>query len=131
VLGLKKNRLNMSAKNIIKRQLEKALLNDGEMHYSLYEYELEELLEHLKSSLKKDKDELIFAVTENNNHVAMVLIECSGRVYINESARDKLKKFWKKAYLINIKKLIPVFVKQLNDSQIPINGVKTAGKLYA
>ena len=119
----------MSAKNIIKRQLEKALLNDGEMHYSLYEYELEELLEHLKSSLKKDKDELIFAVTENNNHVAMVLIECSGRVYINESARDKLKKFWKKAYLINIKKLIPVFVKQLNDSQIPINGVKTAGKL--
>ncbi|MDM8567237.1 hypothetical protein QUF74_16505 [Candidatus Halobeggiatoa sp. HSG11] len=117
----------MAVKNI-QKQLEKALLNADEMHYSLYEYELEELLEHFKSSLKKDKDEFVFAVTENNNHVAMVLIECSGQIYINESARDKLKEFWKKAYSKNIQKLIPMFAKQLNNNQIPINGVKTAKK---
>ena len=113
----------MKTKNI-KKQLEKTFFDDGEMHYSLYEHELEELLDYLKSSLKKDNDEFIFAITENNNHVAMVLIERSEKVYINELARDKLKKFWKKEYLNNMKKLIPMFVEQLKNNEMPINGVK-------
>jgi hypothetical protein len=120
----------MTTKNI-KKQLKNALVNDGEMYYGLYEYELEELLDHLKSSLEKDRDEFIFAVTENNNHVAMVLIEKTGQVYINESARNKLKNLWDKAYLHNINKLIPLFAKQLNNGDIPINGVKITGSLVA
>ena len=74
-----------------KKQLENALINDGEMYYGLYEYELEELLDDMKLSLKKDKDDFIFAVTENSGHVAMVLIDGAEQVYVNESARDKLK----------------------------------------
>jgi len=49
--------------NKIKKLLEKTLLRDGVMHYSLYEYELEESLEEFKSSLEEDQDDYIFAVT--------------------------------------------------------------------
>ena len=67
----------------------------------------------------------IFSVAENSGHVAMVLIENSGQVHINEEAREKLKAFWPMAYESNMKKLIPLFAKQLNEGELPINGVKT------
>ncbi len=105
--------------------LERALLRDGEMHHALYKYELEEILDDLKYSMTRDKDEYIFVVTENRGHVAMVLIEKSGHVHINEQARNKLKALWPAAYESNMKKLIPVFAKQLNRGELPINGVKT------
>ena len=116
----------MTIKNI-KKLLEDALIKDGVMEYGLYEYELKEILGYLKSSLRRDRDEFIFAVTENSGHIAMVLIEKSGKIYINESARDKLKYLWRGNYLYNMKKLIPAFVKQLKNGIMPINGVKTLG----
>lgn len=112
----------------IKKSLENSLIKEGEMDYGLYEYELEELLDELKLSLAEDRDEFIFAVTENSNYVAMVLIEKSGKIYINKLARDRLKKLWRGAYLSNMKKLIPMFARQLNDGSIPINGVKIVGR---
>ncbi len=113
----------MTVKNI-KKLLEQALLHDGEMVYALYEYELEEHLDQLKASLKQDKEDYIFTVTENRGHVAMVLIEKSGQVHINEQARERLKALWPAAYESNLKKLIPAFAKQLNAGELPINGVK-------
>ncbi len=114
----------MTVKNITKL-LERALLRDGDMHHELYKYELEEILDDLKSSMTHDKDDYIFAVTENSGHVAMVLIEQSGQVYVNEQARNKLKTLWPAAYDSNMKQLIPVFAKQLHRGELPINGVKT------
>ncbi len=111
----------------IKKLLKQALIDDGEMDYSLYKYELEELLGDLKSSLEEDNDDYIFSITENNGYVAMVLIEKSGQVHINEEAREKLKAFWPAAYESNMKKLIPVFARQLKAGELPINGVKTVG----
>jgi hypothetical protein len=64
----------MTAKNIEKR-LEQTLIHDEAMPYGLYTYELEEVLDELKSSLAHDRDDYIFAVTENSGHVAMVLID--------------------------------------------------------
>ena len=119
------------ATKTIEKLLANALIRDGEMQYGLYEYELEEILEHLKASLAEDNDEFIFAVTENSGHVAMVLIEKNGEVYINESARDRLKDLWRAAYSSNMKKLIPGFAKQLNAGVMPINGVKIIGSLGA
>jgi hydroxylamine reductase (hybrid-cluster protein) len=110
--------------NKIKKLLAKTLLRDGVMHYSLYEYELEESLEEFKSSLETDQDDYIFAVTENSGHVAMVLIDKSGQVYINEQAREKLRTVWKDAYNKNMRVLIPVFARQLHSGVLPINGVK-------
>ena len=80
----------MTAKDI-EKILQQTLLHDAAMAYGLYEYELQELLDELQSSLAADRDDYIFAVTENSGHVAMVLIEKSGHVYINEQAREKLQ----------------------------------------
>jgi|SRR5215471_184219 len=117
----------MTAKHI-EKLLEQTLLRDGAMQYGLYEHELEELLDELKSSLAEDKDDYIFAVTENSGHVAMVLIEQSGQVHSNEQAREKLRELWPAAYASNMRKLIPEFAKQLHEGELPINGVKTVGQ---
>lgn len=114
----------MTAENI-EKLLKQTLLHDGAMQYGLYEHELEEQLGELKSSLAADQDDYIFTVTENSGHVAMVLIEKSGQVYINEQAREKLQALWPAAYESNLQKLIPAFAQQLHEGELPINGVKT------
>jgi len=115
----------MTAKKI-EKLLEKALLQDGEMSHGLYEFEFEEKLDELKSSLAQDKDDYLFSVTENRGDIAMVLIEKSGQVHVNEQARETLKAYWQSAYATNMKRLIPDFAKQLSAGELPINGVKTA-----
>jgi len=114
----------MSAKKI-EKLLEKALIHDGEMAYALYEYELEEHLDKLKSSMAEDNDDFIFTVTENTGDVAMLLIEKSGQTHINEQARERLKELWFGAYESNMRMLIPAFAKQLSEDTLPINGVRT------
>ena len=109
----------------IRQRLEQALLQDGPMRHELYAFELEGLLDHLKASMAQDRDEYIFAVTENNGDVAMVLVEQSGDVHINEQARIKLQALWPAAYARNMQRLIPAFARQLHAGEIPINGVKT------
>ncbi|MEO6725292.1 MAG: hypothetical protein ABIU20_00995 [Blastocatellia bacterium] len=116
----------MGAKKI-EKLLEQALLHDGKMAYGLYEFEFEEEdLENLKASMIRDKDDILFAVTENTGHVAMVLIEKSGQVHVNEQAREKLKEFWQSFYEHNLKMLIPYFAKQLSAGDLAINGVRIA-----
>ncbi|MBK8899916.1 MAG: hypothetical protein IPM53_01915 [Anaerolineaceae bacterium] len=112
----------MSAKKI-EKLLKQALLKNGKMSHSLYEFELEEIVDDLKQSMLDDQNDYIFSVTENNGHVAMVLIEKTGQVSINEEAREKLKKFWPVAYENNMQMLIPALAKQLDGGDIPINGV--------
>ena len=115
----------------LKKVLENALLNEGKMEQALFEYEFEELMDELLESLIADKDDYLFALTKHKNDItgnedtAMVLIEPTGTVYINEVARDKLKEVWENNYERNIKQLIPDFAKQLYSGEIPINGIKT------
>jgi hypothetical protein len=110
----------------IENLLNQALLHEGKMEYPLYEHELIETLDELKLSMKRDKDDYIFTVTENRGHVAMMLVEKSGEVYVNEQARARLKTLWNTAYENNMKKLIPDFAQQLHENTLPINGVKVA-----
>ena len=117
----------MTAKNI-EKILQQTLLHDAAMQYGLYEYELEELVDELTSSLVADQDDYIFAVTENSGHVAMVLIEKSGQVHSNEQAREKLRALWPATYESNMQQLLPAFAKQLHAGELPINGVKTIGQ---
>ena len=106
--------------------LNKALLQDGEMEHALYEFELEEHIEYWYEGLKADRDEFVFAVTENSGDVAMVLITKEKTVYINEDAREKLVEFWPKTYKINMLHLIPVMAEELANDIIAVNGVNTA-----
>ena len=115
----------MTAKKI-EKLLNQALLHEGKMEYELYEHELMEVLDDLKLSMKRDKDDYIFTLTENRGHVAMLLVEKSGSVYINEQARERLKKLWPVAYESNMKRFIPDFAQQLYEGELPINGVKVA-----
>jgi hypothetical protein len=112
----------MSVKRV-QKLLQKALLQDGKMEEALYKFELEELLEELKTSMARDKEDFIFALTENKGDVAMVLLEKSGQVHINEKARGKLKAIWPLQYRSNLKKMISLFARELSEGILPINGI--------
>lgn len=118
-------------KKDIQKALENTLLNNEKMAIELYQYELEEMLDDLKESILEDNDDSIFAITVHKNDetlkhdTALVLIEKSGEVHINEAAKNRLKVIWLGSYAVNIRKLLPEFVQQLNDGEIPINGIKT------
>jgi hypothetical protein len=109
----------------IEALLGKALLEEGKMAYSLYEYELEEHIDYWYDGLKADRDDFVFVVTENSGHVAMVLIMPDKTVLVNEVAREKLKEFWQSNYSINLKRLIPMMAWELANDSLFVNGVKT------
>jgi len=108
--------------------LRKALLEEGEMAQALYEYELEEHIDYWYEGLKADRDDFVFAVTENSGHVAMVLIMADKTLLINEVARAKLSEFWQRNYRTNMEKLIPMMAKELADDTLYVTGVKTVGQ---
>ena len=66
-------------KKDIKKTLENALIHKRNMEIELYEYQLEEIVDDLKSSLIEDNDDYIFALTVNTRNkteyiAAVVLI---------------------------------------------------------
>ena len=69
-------------KKKIANLLRKTLLQGGKMEHALYEHELEEHIDYWYEGLKTDRDEFVFAVTENSGDVAMVLITADKTVYI-------------------------------------------------
>ncbi|MDA1043917.1 MAG: hypothetical protein O3C57_01700 [Verrucomicrobia bacterium] len=119
------NKGDIVRKRRIENRLRKALLQNGKMEHSLYEFELEEHLEYWYQGLKTDRDEFVFAVTENSGDVAMVLITDEKTVHINEQAKAKLFELWPLAYQTNMKQLIPMMAAELANDIIAVNGVKT------
>ena len=115
----------------IENALRKALLLNGEMSDGLFEYELEEHVDFWKTNMKKDKDEFLFVVTENNGDVAMLLMTNKNEFFTNEMARQKLHELWDEnnVYNYNIEFLLPVMTEQLENDIISVNGVKTTGIL--
>jgi hypothetical protein len=115
----------------IRHALEHALLHEGEMHRELYEYELEEHVDYWKASMRRDRDQFLFVVDVRMNevtrqpNVALLLLEPSGNIAINEPARDRLKVLWGDAYGPNMQTLIPSFVQQLNEGVLPVHGVQS------
>jgi len=112
-------------KERIANLLRKALLQNGEMDYGLFEYELEEHIDYWYEGLKADHDEFVFVVTENSGHVAMALITPEKKVFVNEEAREMLRRAWPMAYDTNMKFLIPKMAENLVRGFIAVNGVKT------
>ena len=113
------------SKKIIEKNLAKALLEDGEMAYALFEFELEEHIDEYLKSKKEDEDDYFFAVTEHTNDVAMLLIDKKDKVHINEKARAILKKYWNKSvYKHNMQILIPQMAEQLSKGYLFVSGVK-------
>lgn len=113
------------SKKTIEKSLITALLHDGEMSHSLFEYELEEHINEFLKSKQEDKDDYFYALTERNGKVAMLFIDGDDKVYINEDARARLKTFWKGAvYERNLKILIPQMADELSKGFLSVNGIK-------
>ena len=109
----------------IEKLLRKALMQDGVMAYALYEHELVEHIDYWYNGLVADRNEFVFAVTENSSDTAMVLITKEKDIYVNEAAREKLSQLWGQAYRPNMKILIPVMAEELANDIIAVNGVST------
>jgi hypothetical protein len=115
--------------------LKKALLDDGAMSLDLYDFELKSEISYLRKSLRKDKEDYVICITSNHHiptdtyRVAMLLIAQGsklqeGKMYINEAARERLKKLWKDNYFNNMKMMIPAFANSLYEGQLAITGVR-------
>ncbi len=111
-------------KKIIEKNLKKALLEDGPFTKALFEYELEEHIEDYIQSKRADKDKYFFAITERTNDVAMLLIDESDKVHINEEARALLRELWQAAYRRNLQRLIPDMARELDAGYLYVAGVK-------
>lgn len=111
-------------KKIIEKNLRKALLEDGPLTLALFEYELQEHIAEYLQSKHDDGDEYFFAVTEQSNAVAMLLIDDRDAVHINEAARGKLKALWRTSYAGNMQKLIPDMAGELDQGHLFVAGVK-------
>jgi len=112
------------SKKTIEKNLKKALLENGPLAQALFEYELEEHIEEYKLSKREDKDEYFFAVTEHTNDVAMLLIDQSNKLHVNEDARAVLEKLWRDSYKINMQRLIPDMAGELHAGYLYTAGVK-------
>jgi hypothetical protein len=107
------------------KYLVRALLNDGAMSKALFEEELEDQIDEFLKSKQEDQDDYFFAITENKNHVAMLLIDRDDNVHVNEEARAKLKTFWQNSvYENNMEMLIPQMVDELSEGYYFVTGVK-------
>jgi len=110
----------------IQEQLERTLLMDGAMSDDLYEFDLADQVDFLMDSMKEDDEDFIITLSQSEGNVAMVLVEISGAVHINEQARERLKALWPLAYESNLKMMIPDFARQLSRNERPLYGVKVA-----
>ncbi len=108
----------------IEKNLKKALLEDGPLAQSLFEYELAEHIEEYIQSKQADNDKFFFAVTYHSDDVAMLLIDKNDKVHVNEDARNLLKKLWQDAYQENLQILIPDMARQLDAGYLYAAGVK-------
>lgn len=114
-------------KKKIEALLRQALIENGKMEYALFEYELKEHIDYWYKGLKRDKEELVFAVTVNRGDVAMVLITKNKDIYINEDARNFITQQWQgEVYKKNMERLIPMMANDLANKIIAVNRVKLA-----
>jgi len=113
------------SKMTTEKYLVRALLDDGAMSKLLFEEELQDQTDEFLKSKQEDGDVFFFAITERDNHVAMLLIDADDKVHVNEEARAMLKTFWQKTvYEDNILMLLPQMVDELNEGYYFVTGVK-------
>lgn len=111
-------------KKSIQTSLESTLINGGPFSDDLYSSVLMAFVDELEESLHGDADDALICVVEDDNDVAMLLIEWDGSVLQNQTAFERLQQMWKHNYTANIRKLIPVFVDDLRQGMLAVAGIK-------
>jgi hypothetical protein len=116
---------------LIQNKLESTLLSNEEMSNDLFNENLINFKDEFIRSMNHDNEDVIFALDEDNNQIAMLLIEKNGNYYSNAEAKSKLKECWKSNCENNLKKLIPYMAKQLKAGEIAITGFTVQATLNA
>lgn len=115
----------------IQKKLESTLLHNEEMSDDLFNENLINLKDEFIKSMNQDNEDVIFALDEYNNQIAMLLIEKNGNCYSNAEAKSKLKEYWKSNCENNLKKLIPFMAEQLKAGEIAVTGFTVQATLNA
>jgi hypothetical protein len=110
----------------IEKSLKKALIDNGEMSFSLYELELHQDLNFWKNQLQEDDDDYLIVATEYDENVSMLFFEKSGAFYVNELARQKFRSLWSDGiYEKNMNtQVIPFFAERIKAGFIAAYGLK-------
>jgi hypothetical protein len=111
----------MSVKSV-QKLLESALIGDQAMCDALLSANLIEHKDQFSKSLEADNEDVIFAIDQHENSIAMLLIEKNGDFYVNTDAKDRLKFYWKHNYENNLKKFIPFMANQLTAGEFAVLG---------
>lgn len=101
----------------------------------LYELKLKPEISYLRKSLKEDRENYVVCITSqryiptDTYEVGMLLIGKGsklqdGEIYINETARERLKKLWKENYVNNMQLMIPAFASTLDEGELAITGIR-------
>ena len=100
------------------------MLHGGPFSADLLNSVLMNFIDELEESLHDDADDALICVVEDDQDVAMLLIEWDGAVLHNEKAFDRLQQMWKHNLTANLQKLIPLFVDHIGQNMLGVAGVK-------
>ncbi|MGJ0486268.1 MAG: hypothetical protein ACR65R_17290 [Methylomicrobium sp.] len=125
-----KNLSKMLVKSV-QNLLESALIGDQAMSDALLSENLIEHKDEFSKSLEEDNEDVIFAIDQHENSIAMLLIEKNGDFYVNTDAKDRLKFYWQYNYENNLKKFIPFMANQLKAGKFAVLGFTIEDRFLA
>ena len=99
----------------IARNLAQVLLYHGRFSWSLFEWDIEDHLQLYLGSKAQDGDDYLLVISADEYQVAMILIDDTDYVHVNEKAREKLQTLWPATYVENIRLMIPPIARQLSE----------------
>jgi hypothetical protein len=108
----------------IQSALEASLIDGGKFSDKLFQDVLIGFRDSLHDSLHSDADDALICVVADGNEVALMLIEWDGVELQNAAALVRIREMWKGNYVLNMDKLIPVFVDHLGQGNLGVVGVK-------
>jgi hypothetical protein len=108
----------------IQSALTSSLIDGGKFSDELFQDVLVGFRKSLHDSVHGDADDALICVVVDGDEVALMLIEWDGVELQNAAALVRIREMWKGNYVVNMEKLIPVFVEHLGQGNLGIAGVK-------
>ena len=113
----------------IQSALKASLIDGGKFSDKLFQDVLVGFRKSLHDSLHGDADDALICVFVDGNEVALMLIEWDDVELRNAAALDRIREIWKGNYVLNMERLIPVFVEHLDQGNLGVVGVKWIAEL--
>ena len=115
-------------KELIYASLKNVLLHNTALSDEMYDDILADFVDQMKESLRQDADDALICIVAETDKAAMLLVEANNKVLCNNAARRRLKQIWKENYVMNVLKVIPIFVDHLSQGMLGVAGIKVMKK---